>query len=896
MRVVMIGDIYGNDTPLYYPDDNDFTIYETNWHQEVSLSAEFTFNVPKTNPRYADLEEYKVITLLNDGKEEWRGFIKQLRESSDRQSINVYCIEDLSWLNLEIAPVQQNVDRATKLQQVISAYNAMDGVAGTVKTFEAGYVVNGGTGLWQADYETKMLDALRGLAGEDQYVRVRRQYDEYDVLHRYIDFVTLPSYGKNSRQKIEFGENLRDFAKEISTSWMLNVINPYGAELEGQEVYDGCTRRLSIPSMSNPVSISKYGRIEKNILFEATDATTLTRLAEDYLEQNKDPRLTLELSAIDLSQAGYDTDSLNLGDKVKVIAEPYDIDQYVYITELNIDIQDLTRNFITLSSAITAGRRFTEQTASITKAITKKIPDATSILNTAKANAIAMLSGADGGCVNFIFDDDGQYIEEIWITDSVDPLAATKKWVWNINGWGYMYLDENEQWQTNIAGTMNGELVADMIKVGNLNADLLKVGIIADRGGNFSLNMATGALNMNSGTFRGLVAAATVQGCTIQGGSMNINNLFTVNSSGEMVAQRGRFGVLNIDASNSSIYASGIITLMDEYVYLETSGSGRQFRYDLIIDTAYFSDTTYLSLIFDMLSGADGRNIGTVRLYTYYKDGSTGSQIQSFTIYAQSGTYTFNSSFVPNSGLYLIRFALKYASSYRSMRITLQTTNQLKALLFSTGGITAASIRGQLSGRVMATDFSCGGWHFEGNNKRDFLFGEVDPYQDYIRLSVATGFSYRLTENSSINYYMRVSYDQIYRQEDSTYYYAQFYQGSDRRIKEDIEDINEKLSVEFINGSKPKSFRYINDTGTHYGMIAQEVRELLDLLGMNDAKIEHGIPAPPESDVIPEDMRTLEYVEYIPHLINYVKDLRAECNALRTEINEIKQILKERRN
>ena len=46
---------------------------------------------------------------------------------------------------------------------------------------------------------------------------------------------------------------------------------------------------------------------------------------------------------------------------------------------------------------------------------------------------------------------------------------------------------------------------------------------------------------------------------------------------------------------------------------------------------------------------------------------------------------------------------------------------------------------------------------------------------------------------------------------------------------------------------------------------------------------------------IPDDMksidnqRMLEYTEYIPHLINYVKDLKAEINELKAELNKLKE-------
>lgn len=403
-----------------------------------------------------------------------------------------------------------------------------------------------------------------------------------------------------------------------------------------------------------------------------------------------------------------------------------------------------------------------------------------------------------------------------------------------------------------------------------INASYIAAGVIADAAGKFSLNMTTGALTMNSGMFKG---------------EINVNNNFLVNSSGSLTAKAGSFGALKIDSNDASIYAEGVLTLMNEYIYLSTSGTGKYFKYDLIIDTSFFSSGTYINLAYITTSGVNGDNIGSVSLYRYYADGSIGSKLQQVTIYAYSSyTLQLNEYMYANNGLYLLRFKLTCKNYYRALNFSVKTSATLKSLLFSgTDGIIAPSIKGAVRGSIQASDFSCGGWHFEGGNKSDFLYGELSTTEDYVRLS-EYGLDFRFTEHTTINYRMRVTYDGIYRYEDSTQYYAQFYQGSDRRVKENIKDLDKTLSIEFINATEPKSFKYKDAVGKHYGMIAQDVRELLNDLGEEDAQIEHGINNPEL-----EDMRTLEYVEYVPHLINYVKDLRAELNELKAELKELKE-------
>ena len=105
--------------------------------------------------------------------------------------------------------------------------------------------------------------------------------------------------------------------------------------------------------------------------------------------------------------------------------------------------------------------------------------------------------------------------------------------------------------------------------------------------------------------------------------------------------------------------------------------------------------------------------------------------------------------------------------------------------------------------------------------------------------------------------------------------------GSDERLKENITDLDLELSKKLIDGSQPKEFKYKHEQGRHYGFIAQDVRKQLDDLGEDDVLLER----PMEVD----DLRTINYHEYIPHLVNYVKELRAELDSVKAELKALKE-------
>ena len=119
------------------------------------------------------------------------------------------------------------------------------------------------------------------------------------------------------------------------------------------------------------------------------------------------------------------------------------------------------------------------------------------------------------------------------------------------------------------------------------------------------------------------------------------------------------------------------------------------------------------------------------------------------------------------------------------------------------------------------------------------------------------------------------------------------FQGSDRRLKENINEIPEEQSVNVIDNLKVYSFYFkerkdikkIDDENKeedvapypkkiHYGVIAQELQQLApELVGADDLSDEHYL--------------SVNYIELIPHLINKIHAQDKRINELEEKLNRL---------
>ena len=180
-------------------------------------------------------------------------------------------------------------------------------------------------------------------------------------------------------------------------------------------------------------------------------------------------------------------------------------------------------------------------------------------------NASAQITGADGGYVRFMYDENG-VMTEILIMNTPDIATATKVWRWNSGGFGYSFNGYQGPFTTAI--TQDGAIVANFITVGALNASLIttgtlianiiKAGILSDESGKNFWNMETGEFS--------LAAATTVGGSTVDSIAQNKANS-AVSTFDNSLNQQSVFNRLTNNGQTQGIYLSnGLLYINASYI------------------------------------------------------------------------------------------------------------------------------------------------------------------------------------------------------------------------------------------------------------------------------------------------------------------------------------------
>lgn len=149
---------------------------------------------------------------------------------------------------------------------------------------------------------------------------------------RYLDYVS--NVTEKTGQKIEFGENLLDLDSYVKAETIVTRVIAVGYRTSGFWVWK---RTKTLTATANDYAAQKYyGIITRVIVIEGTSSTTETLLKAAQKELAKNLRYLdgMTISAVDLKDAGVDTERLQFMKNADIISEPHGVHTSLTCTKL----------------------------------------------------------------------------------------------------------------------------------------------------------------------------------------------------------------------------------------------------------------------------------------------------------------------------------------------------------------------------------------------------------------------------------------------------------------------------------------------------------------------------------------------------------------------------------
>lgn len=329
--------VYCDNYLLYSPELENYKILSPSLNLELNKTGSFTFTIYPNHPNYDKLKKLKsTIQVFQDNTLYFRGRILNDTVGFHNER-KVSCEGELSFLLDSIQrpfhfPVNEG-DTATPeayFTFLINRHNAQVSadhqfIVGTVSVTDANnYISRSDT-----EYSTTWDLINEGLIGtHGGYLWVDSGNDGKRRINYLSDFTTL------GNQPVEFGKNLLDIVTERKGEEIATAILPLGkmneetnervtiSNLNDDETEDICKSGDFVYSKA---AETLYGhRITKVVTWDdVTEASNLLNKAKATLSNAVLQEQTTDFSAADLSGAGFDFNSFQLGTYITAKSTPH---------------------------------------------------------------------------------------------------------------------------------------------------------------------------------------------------------------------------------------------------------------------------------------------------------------------------------------------------------------------------------------------------------------------------------------------------------------------------------------------------------------------------------------------------------------------------------------------
>lgn len=367
-----------DDNNLYIPEERSYSLNSAKIKINSDRVAYLDFEIPITNKAYGLLnEKTSMVKVYKDNVLTYKFFIDTI-EDDFYYNKSVSCTSVVEYLSDSMVRPYSTIESEPGLlapssldgyfQWLIDQHNA---VCDTKKKFYVG--VNQGASLDNNNYVYRASTQTPTVSSEikdkiltpypSAYITV--SFDgEKNIINLYSDI-----YDKND-QLIDFGVNLLDFVKTADYSKCYTAVRPTGSTPEESE---GNSSKLPITIESIPDGVSKWSSDVykkqdvvysisgvnkwgyKECAYSNSDIKTVDSLYQTsvvYLNKISSPALTIEVKAIDLSLLMGDKYSpLKVGQAVRIRSAPHNIDTYMTVSSIDIDVLDPTNDLYTLGES-----------------------------------------------------------------------------------------------------------------------------------------------------------------------------------------------------------------------------------------------------------------------------------------------------------------------------------------------------------------------------------------------------------------------------------------------------------------------------------------------------------------------------------------------------------------
>lgn len=427
---------------IYYPGDEKAVLISSTLNLELNTAGTLIFICPPENPYYEKIYNRKsIVSVYRDEREI---FIGEVREQTKdlRGNKKVQCVGLLSYLADSIQP-QMEYHNQTPYQLLSKFLEIHNEKVDERKRIKLGRVTvtDPNDSLYRyTNYETTleaiMTKIVEKLGG---YLNLRREGS-----HLILDYLRLEEMGKDTGQSIEFGLNFLDYTEDLSAEDIATAIIPLGKEIEGDAnaVLKQYTDITSINNGKNYLvskeALAEFGWVCKVVRWDdITVPANIMRKGTEWLKDNQFEMVELNLTAVDLSEFGIATETIECGDRVRCRAYPFGMDRIFPVMKQTIPLQKPGEIKVVLGSNQSKGYIQSSQDAvrqiKEEGIVTRKIDNER--VQSAIDNLKAQMNTGTGGYKLTEYDSSGRWLRDLYM-DTMDKDTATKVLQINMNGIG----------------------------------------------------------------------------------------------------------------------------------------------------------------------------------------------------------------------------------------------------------------------------------------------------------------------------------------------------------------------------------------------------------------------------------------------------------------------------